>query len=313
MDHSIERLGYVALNVPDLAQATDFYNRIGHFDVHDVSQRTAYLGGGTDHHWLQLLHDGGRPGLKRIGFQLTSTESLDAVADRLDARGIAYAEFGDLEADAIDRGIRFTDPDGLEVDVFTQMMSRGVKPMQEFVRMDEMLHAVWFSADPVAAHDFYADVLGFRASDWIKRNAVFMRAANNYHHSMGIFRAKEARVATMDHFCVLVESIDDVMRARNIAVRGGAALQKDVLRHAASGSISVYIADPMTGISFEFCTEHEIVDHDHRARILEGSPITRDVWMAGTSKEEVRALTDAAMGVTSTIDGDLADIANTLA
>ena len=24
MDHSIERLGYVALNVPDLAQATDF-------------------------------------------------------------------------------------------------------------------------------------------------------------------------------------------------------------------------------------------------------------------------------------------------
>ena len=102
-------------------------------------------------------------------------------------------------------------------------------------------------------------------------------------------------------------------RARNIAVRGGAALQKDVLRHAASGSISVYIADPMTGISFEFCTEHEIVDHDHRARILEGSPITRDVWMAGTSKEEVRALTDAAMGVTSTIDGDLADIANTLA
>ncbi|MFG1926391.1 VOC family protein [Cryptosporangium sp. NPDC048952] len=315
MEQSTERLGYVVVGVPDVAESAKFYTNVGQLTLHDLSSRTAFLGGGFDHHWLRLEQNAVRPGLQRVGFQLANHQSLDEVADRLDKRGIAHEEFGDLDGDAIDRGIRFTDPDGIQVDVFTQMLARGVKPVQDLVRMETMLHAVWFSTDPVAAHDFYASVLGFRASDWIKRNAVFMRAGNNYHHSMGIFRASPQRAGKMDHFCILVESIDDVMRARNIALRSGAQLQKDVLRHAASGSISVYIADPAAGISFEFCVEHDIVAPDHRPRILESTPISRDVWLAGTPKEEVKALTDAAMGVTSapTRDDELAAVANQLA
>jgi 2,3-dihydroxy-p-cumate/2,3-dihydroxybenzoate 3,4-dioxygenase len=309
---AVERLGYVVMGVPDVAHSAGFYSTVGHLTVHDAAQGRAFLGGGYDHHWLALEEHDQRRGLLRVGFQLGSDDALGQVANELDARGVRYAEFGDLDGDAIDRGIRFTDPDGLEVDVYTQMLSRGTKPGQDLVRMEEMLHAVWFSTDPVAAHDFYHQVLGFRASDWIKRNAVFMRSSNNYHHSMGIFRGSPERAATMDHFCILVESIDDVMRARNIATSRGATLQKDVLRHAASGSISVYIADPAAGISFEFCTEHEIVDADQRPRLLEATPISRDVWMQGTSREEIKRLTNAAMGVTSTDDG-LAHIANSMA
>lgn len=307
MEQSVERLGYVVLGVPDLGEATKFYANVGHLTVHDRAGGTSFLGGGYDHHWLRLEQNQDRRGLSRVGFQLVGEDALSGVADRLDARGIRYEEIGDLEGDGIDRGIRFTDPDGVQVDVYTDMLSRAVKPTQDAVRMTEMLHAVWFSSDPVAAHRFYADVLGFRASDWIKRNAVFMRSANNYHHALGIFRSSPQRAASMDHFCILVENIDDVMRARNIALRQGAQLQKDVLRHAASGSISVYIADPMTGISFEFCTEHDIVEPDHRPRLLEGSPTTRDVWQAyspGLAR-------NAPLGATS--DTPVADLANSLA
>lgn len=312
---STERLGYVVMGVPDVQESTNFYTRVGQMTLHDQAGGTAFLGGGYDHHWLRLEQNDHQRGLMRVGFQLAGNESLDNVANRLTERGIKHEEFGDLEGDKIDRGIRFTDPDGVQVDVYTDMLSRGVKPAQELVHMDTMLHAVWFSNDPVKAHDFYADVLGFRASDWIKRNAVFMRSGNNYHHSLGIFRSSPERSATMDHFCILVDSIDDVMRARNVAMRNGAKLQKDVLRHAASGSISVYVADPMAGISFEFCVEHDIVDDDHRPRILESTPISRDVWLAGTPKEEIAALTNAAMGVTSgvTRDDELAAMANSLA
>ncbi|MET7422157.1 VOC family protein [Dactylosporangium sp. NPDC005555] len=314
-EQSTERLGYVVMAVPDVQQSANFYTRVGQMTLHDQAAGTAFLGGGYEHHWLRLEESTNRQGLVRVGFQLAGGESLDNVADRLATRGIAHEEFGDLDGDKIDRGIRFTDPDGVEVDVYTDMLSRGVKPAQDIVHMDTLLHAVWFSTDPVASHDFYSQVLGFRASDWIKRNAVFMRSANNYHHSLGIFRASPERAAKMDHFCILVDSIDDVMRARNVALRSGAKLQKDVLRHAASGSISVYIADPMAGLSFEFCVEHDIVGADHRPRILESTPISRDVWMAGTPKEEIAALTNAAMGVTSGIsrDEELAAMANSLA
>lgn len=324
MEQAVQRLGYVVLGVPDLTESVDFYSSVGHLTVHDATSRSAYLGGGYDHHWLRVEEDTARPGLRGVGFELSDARELDAVADRLTARQIPHEEIGDLDGDGIDRGLRFTDPDGVRVDVYTDMLSRAVKPTQDAVRMTEMLHAVWFSTDPVAAHRFYAEVLGLRASDWIKRNAVFMRARNNYHHSLGIFRSSPARAGELDHFCILVESIDDVMRGRNIALRHGASLQKDVLRHAASGSISVYIADPMTGISFEFCAEHDIVDPDHRPRLLEASPVTRDIWQAGSpglaKVAPLGATAEAPLGATAeppvgagSPEARVADLANSLA
>lgn len=311
MDQTVQRLGYVVMAVPDVQESANFYTRVGQLTLHDSGRGAAFLGGGYEHHWLRLEQDDRKRGLVRIGFQLSSPEDLAAVANRLDERGIPHAEIGDLEGDGIDRGLRFTDPDGVQVDVFTDMVSRGVKQPQSWVHMETMLHAVWFSTDPVAAHDFYASVLGFRASDWIGRGAVFMRARNNYHHSIGIFRSAAQRAAVLDHFCILVDSIDDVMRARNIALRGGAQLNKDVLRHAASGSISVYIADPMAGMSFEYCWDHAVLDPDHRPRILESTPISRDVWLAGTTKEEIAAVNAAVSGEAR--DRAMASVANSIA
>jgi hypothetical protein len=36
----------------------------------------------------------------------------------------------------------------------------------------------------------------------------------------------------------------------------------------------------VAGISFEFCVEHDMVAPDHRPRILESTPISRDLWLA---------------------------------
>ena len=53
---------------------------------------------------------------------------------------------------------------------------------------------------------------------------------------------------------------------------------------------------------------------DHRPRLLESTPITRDVWLAGTPKEEIAAVTNAALGP-ATVQQDLAlaEVANSLA
>jgi 2,3-dihydroxy-p-cumate/2,3-dihydroxybenzoate 3,4-dioxygenase len=147
-----------------------------------------------------------------------------------------------------------------------------------FLKMDRVLHSVWLAADPTESGRFYRDVLGFRDSDWIERAMVFMRAGNRYHHSIGIGRDL-ARLGRMDHFCILVDDLDDVMRARNVALRSGAKLRQDVVRHAASGSMSTYIIDPMNDIAVEFCTNHrQIDDENYRARILPAQASTLDLW-----------------------------------
>ena len=69
-----------------------------------------------------------------------------------------------------------------------------------------------------------------------------MHAGDRFHHSLGLGRS-EAMAGRLDHFCILVEDIDDVMRARNLAVARDVPRRDDLIRHLASDSISTYIND----------------------------------------------------------------------
>jgi 2,3-dihydroxy-p-cumate/2,3-dihydroxybenzoate 3,4-dioxygenase len=91
-----------------------------------------------------------------------------------------------------------------------------------------------------------------------------------------LIRAQEP---AFNHFCIQVESIDDVMRFRHNAVRHGVALKDDLLRHAPSGSIGVYIKDDARGFSVEYCVGHpQLDDASHQPRILPLAPETVDIW-----------------------------------
>jgi 2,3-dihydroxy-p-cumate/2,3-dihydroxybenzoate 3,4-dioxygenase len=281
----VEGLGYVALTVPELESSLDFYRRIAHLKVSERGSKTAFLTGRANHHWLRL-DETGHPGLTRIAFQVTSRAALDEVANRLDSRGIPWKESDDVTTQRVGDAIRFQDPDDFEVELFTDMVSLPV-PVEPFVKMDRVLHAVWLADSPRDSHNFYSEVLGFKASDWIERMAVFMRCANRYHHSMGILRGGE-KSGRLDHFCILVDSLDDVVRARNIAVQNGVKLRQELVRHAASGSVSTYLIDPINDISVEFCVWHsQIEDEGYRPRILQASPVTLDMWKATPDEEEV--------------------------
>lgn len=272
----VDGLGYVALTVPDLETSLDFYRRIAHLKVSERGAKTAYLTGGKAHHWLRL-DEADTAGLTRIGFQLTGREALDEVANRLDARHIAWKQADDLAGERVAEGLRFVDPDGFEIELFTDMVSLPVA-VEPFVKMDRVLHAVWLTESPPESNRFYREVLGFKDSDWIERMAVFMRAGNRYHHSMGILRSVD-KAGQLDHFCILVDDIDDVLRARNVALQHNLNLRQELVRHAASGSISTYIIDPVNDISVEFCVWHsQIDDEGYRARILPASPVTLDIW-----------------------------------
>jgi 2,3-dihydroxy-p-cumate/2,3-dihydroxybenzoate 3,4-dioxygenase len=272
----VKGLGYVALTVPEIDRSLDFYRRVAHLKVSERGSKKAFLTGGTNHHWLRL-EETGASSIARIGFEVTDRAALDEVVNRLDSRGVPWKAANDLAGDRVTEAIRFTDPDGFEIELFTDMVSLPV-PMDTFLNMNRVLHGVWLASDPTESCRFYSEVLGFKESDWIERAMVFMRAGNRYHHTIGIGR-DTARLGRLDHFCILVDDLDDVMRARNVALRSGAKLRQDVVRHAASGSVSTYIIDPMNEIAVEFCTNHrQIDDQDYRARILPAQATTFDLW-----------------------------------
>jgi 2,3-dihydroxy-p-cumate/2,3-dihydroxybenzoate 3,4-dioxygenase len=273
----VTRLGYIALGVNNLGEAAEFYSRFVRLDLTEQVGDTAFMTGGVEHHWIRL-EEGNGSGLKRIGYEVADEMALAEIREQLKERNIDFREGGDLRKDKVQRWLRFVDPGGFTVEVYTGMVERGVAPINNGVKLEKFLHAAWGVRDWEQATTFYQDVLGFKASDWIGNRAGFFRSADRYHHSLVLLRSD---TPSFNHFCIQVESLDDVMRARNNALRWGVELRDDLLRHAPSGSIGVYMKDRERGFAVEFCVGHpQLDDAAHQARILPASPETRDVWLA---------------------------------
>jgi catechol-2,3-dioxygenase len=273
----VHKFGYLAIGVNNLSEATEFYSRFARLDLTERVGSTAFMTGGLDHHWLRL-EEGNAQGIKRIGYEVTSEDSFAAVRDALAQWGIDYQEGGDPARDRVNHWLRFTDPGGADIELYSGMYERGVAPVNAGVTIEKFLHGGWETTNFDKVSQFHREVLGFKPSDWIANNIVFYRAGDRFHHSLVLLRSQRW---AFNHFCVQVESIDDVMRFRNNALRHGVELRDDLLRHAPSGSIGVYMKDVARGFAIEFCTGHpQVDDATHRPRVLPMSPETRDVWLS---------------------------------
>src|SRR5271156_335375 len=235
----VSRLGYISLGVQDLVEATEFYSRIVRLDLTEQVGQTAFMTGGVEHHWIRL-EEGNARGVTRIGYEVAGEAALVEVSSRLRLQNIDFTEGGDPKRDRVQRWLRFTDPGGTDIELFTGMHERGGAPVNNGVTLEKFLHAGWGVTNWEQTTAFYQDVLGFKASDWIGNRAGFFRAADRYHHSLVLLGSEKQ---TLNHFCIQVESLDDMMRARTNALRWGVTLRDDLLRHAPSGSIGVYLKD----------------------------------------------------------------------
>jgi catechol 2,3-dioxygenase-like lactoylglutathione lyase family enzyme len=274
---AVSRLGYLTIGVHNLDEALEYYTRFVRLDVTSRVGSTAFLTGGLEHHWIRL-DEGPTEGMKQVSYVVDSEADLIEIRGRLVTAGIAVDEGGDIHRDRVQRWLRFVDPGGMNVEVFVGMVERGVAPANPGITMTKFLHAAWASANFDETTAFYQEVLGFKASDWVETRAGFFRAADRYHHSLVLIRAERA---LFNHFCIQVDSLDDIMRARHNALSAGVKLRDDLLRHAPSGSIGIYMKDEARKFAVEFCIGHPIIDDaTHHPRVLPSVPETMNVWTA---------------------------------
>ncbi len=84
--------------------------------------------GGLEHHWIRLEEGNGR-GVKRIGYEVDSEAALaPEVRNGLRRENVDFEEGGDLKRDRVQRWLRFADPGGRGIELYTGMYERGVAP-----------------------------------------------------------------------------------------------------------------------------------------------------------------------------------------
>lgn len=270
------RLGYVALDVEDLDAAASWWTKFAMLEVSERTDDAVYLRGGTDHHWIVLHHTEGKPGLRRLAFEVCKRANLDAYRERLAAEGI---EVTDHEGEWTGAAIRFQDPNGYTVELFADMGNMGIAPTKPWINPADLLHAVVAVSDLEKSFDFYGRVLGFLESDRVMERTIFLRTGNQYHHAL-VLGAGRGEPPMLDHIALHFHDIDDLMRVRQNFVENGEPFDRDLLRHPTSGSMGFYAKAIPAPSTVEFCIDHgKITDPNHRPRAMARARWASNVWL----------------------------------
>ena len=281
-----KKLGYVALNVSDLERSVAFYrDHVGLDLVERNDNHEAFFSCDASHHSVMLVQGaGGKASFKRIGFQLEDEHQLTVAEEVLTHHGVKWRRVDPAECGRLRIGpaLRFLDPIGATIELFTTMVSRPQPFLPHPVQLQQLSHVVMRVAEFEGPHKFYSDVMNFKTSDFRHeptgpRYFAFMRCfPNPYHHS---FALQKGQRDSFFHIAYTVKTLDDLMFSRARLAKAGVNIAPAPGRHMASGSVFQYFADPDNfTIEYTFGMEEFPEEGARAPRMLDQTYRTTDVW-----------------------------------
>jgi 2,3-dihydroxy-p-cumate/2,3-dihydroxybenzoate 3,4-dioxygenase len=277
------QLGYVALNVTDLARSARFYQDIvGLTPAGPAEDGRALFRCSGKHHDI-LLSEAATPGLKRVGWEMESPAACRALFDQAEALGLDPAPTPAADRAALgisDDAFRFREPNTGAVFEAYSAMAPALAPFQPtLAKIQRLGHLVLSVADLPKTERFFLEELNFRASDRIEGEVTFMRCfPNPFHHSLGLSQGKRNH---FHHVNFMVTEVDDIgkaiwrMRRNKVPVTFGPG------RHPPSDSMFFYYADPDgMWVEYSFGME-EFPEHGARSpRLMPLGLQSIDYWGA---------------------------------
>lgn len=246
------KLGYVALNVTDLARSRKFYEEVVGLQPNGTGPEGAALFRFDASHHGVALYQAPRAGFKRFGWQIENVAQFDTLAASLARHGLALTEVDPAECEALGQGrsVRFVDPfTGGTWEFYAAMRDAPDPFVPKLTQFDRLGHVVLKTDRLDEAIAFYEDALSFRLSDKVTGQIAFLRAhTNKYHHTFAIARADRPG---LHHVNFMVASIDEWGRCTARLPKQKAEVVWGPGRHTNAGTYFVYYLDP-DGLTLEY-------------------------------------------------------------
>jgi 2,3-dihydroxy-p-cumate/2,3-dihydroxybenzoate 3,4-dioxygenase len=246
------RLGYVALNVTDMARSAVFYEKtLGLQPAGGAANGERLFRCSARHHDV-VLRQASEPGLRRIGWEMQDAENVARARDifrTLDApiRDVSAEECGQL---GIHGGFRVSEPHtGATFEYFHSFDRADTAYTPTVAKIERLGHVVLNVQNHAETENFFLDMLNFRASDRIDSAVTFMRCfPNRLHHSLGLSNGKANR---LHHVNFMVTDVDDIGKALWRMKKNDVPIVFGPGRHPPSDSMFLYFLDP-DGMTLEY-------------------------------------------------------------
>jgi 2,3-dihydroxy-p-cumate/2,3-dihydroxybenzoate 3,4-dioxygenase len=276
------RLGYVELNVSDLARSRDFYEGVIGLQFIGKGASGELRFRCSDDPYTVVLHQSAAPGHKRTGLMLEDDRQFEHLFARLRAAGIPYESLS--RAECQDRGFaraaRMVDPYiGAVMEFYLKSDETSKEFTPTLAKIQRLGHVVWGTPKLEESIAHFRDVMNFAPSDYIKGFFGFFHCwPNQWHHGVAVGRAPSP---VYHHTNFMVSEIDDIGRALHRLKRLDIPVVYGPGRHLASGSAFLYFLDP-DGLTCEYSFGMEQFPEEgaREPRELEPKPEVADIWLS---------------------------------
>lgn len=263
MTHASSRVGAlrsVALTVPDLALAEQFYTQTWHLDVAARTADALYLRGtGRDHHLLALHQAAGPARIRNVTLRARHRGALDEVAQHaVAAGGRVLQPVGPVDEPGGGTAVTVSDADGRVFRLVWDDEQRADASAAPD-RPVRLAHAVLNSHDVEATRRYMEQVFDFSLSDRT-RIMAFMRC-NSDHHSLAL---GDTDNDALNHIAFLMPDLESVMRGGGRMKDAGYAIEWGPGRHGPGDNAFNYFVGPFD-VVIEYTAEVEQVDDSYQA------------------------------------------------
>jgi catechol 2,3-dioxygenase-like lactoylglutathione lyase family enzyme len=276
----VTEIRYVGYGVDDFDAERRFYGEDwGLIEMASAEGAAWFKTHGSGEHHVVRLHRSDANHVEVIALATDSRADVEALHGKVAAAGcrIVHAP-STLDAPGGGYGFRFFSPDGLPFEVSAEVARSEERALDRWEGLPVRIsHIVLHSPDQRAAAQFFADVLGFRVSDWLGDFMVFLRC-NSAHHRLAILPGPPC----LNHVAYDMFSVDDMMCGASRLGQRGTELRWGPGRHKAGNNTFSYFTTP-NGFAVEYTADLDEVDFEtHEPIVHPPGPRVMDQWGIGT-------------------------------
>jgi 2,3-dihydroxy-p-cumate/2,3-dihydroxybenzoate 3,4-dioxygenase len=281
------KVGYVALNVTDIARTTEFATRT--FALENTGTGPSgeqFLSCGTEHHDV-VLYQSKEPGLLRGAWELESPGDVERAHAHYEALGLKPVWLAQEEKDILGLGVwpafRVREPTvGLCFEYYSKMMIRSRARPAQVTNFRHIGHFGVNVPNVREATEYAIANMGLLISDTLGNYlGTLLRAfPNPNHHSFAYLPARDGK-KQLNHIAFMVDSIDDIGKLFNRIEAHGVKRAFGIGRHPTSTSIFLYIFDPDSMVwEYTFGMEQFPEIGAREPRFMSVAPEDYDLWGA---------------------------------
>lgn len=246
---TIQALGYLGLQATDLDTWASFGAKLLGLQIAE-RHRDALRFRMDDRAQRLTVLPSDRGGLAHAGWEVADAAALQALAARLESRGIAVTAMDEptCALRAVRQGVVFADPAGNRLEAYWGLAGadRPFEPgrnVSGFVTGSiGMGHLVLTVERIDTMRPFYEEVLGFRLSDYILNPfRAFFFHVNPRHHSLALIETGRNGV---HHMMLELDQLDDVGQGYDLALTEETTVSTTLGRHTNDYMTSFYAKTP---------------------------------------------------------------------